>query len=77
MRNKKTLSIQSDVLKKGQKRADEMFSGNFSMYVTYLINKDVKGIREVHSYNDELAITEEPRHNTRISSAIDNIIGNE
>lgn len=43
MRNKKTLSIQDDVLERGQRRADEMFSGNFSMYITYLINKDIKG----------------------------------
>lgn len=43
MKVKKNLSIEQDVLEKGQKKADEMFSGNFSILVTYLINKFVDG----------------------------------
>lgn len=45
MRIKKTLSIQEDVLKKAEARAKEMFADNFSMYITFLINQDTKGLK--------------------------------
>lgn len=74
MRNKKTLSIQNDVLEKGQKKADEMFSGNFSMYVTYLINQDIKGlITQPYKYNQHIAA--DIKHKDEIACAIDSILG--
>jgi len=75
LRNKKTLSIQNDVLEKGQKKADEMFSGNFSMYVTYLINQDIKGVQP-HPYRIEYSPPAENfKQKKEISCAIDNILG--
>ncbi|MHC1684870.1 MAG: hypothetical protein AB6733_18335 [Clostridiaceae bacterium] len=77
MRNKKTLSIQNDVLEKGQRKADEMFSGNFSMYVTYLINQDIKGL-VTQPYRVEFSKpVEDIKHKEEIACAIDSILGDD
>lgn len=44
-RIKKNISLQQETLNLGQEKANLMFNGNFSMYVTYLINKDCKLIK--------------------------------
>jgi len=83
LRHKITLSIQPSVKEKGQQRADEMFSGNFSMYITYLINKDVKGIIETPIYRNDLSSNIPPKQENdayekrkdEIACAIDNILG--
>lgn len=77
MRNKKTLSIQNDVLEKGQKKADEMFSGNFSMYVTYLINQDIKGLITQQYRVEYKPPVENIKHREEIACAIDNILGDD
>lgn len=77
MRNKKTLSIQNDVLEKGQKKADEMFSGNFSMYVTYLINQDLKGLMAQPYRTEFNRPIENIKHKEEIACAIDSILGDE
>ncbi|MDP4146782.1 MAG: hypothetical protein Q8936_20295 [Bacillota bacterium] len=70
MRIKKTLSIQGDVLEKAQRKADEMFSGNFSIYITYLINKDLQGITEIKKSEESIH-----KHSSEVSCAISQILG--
>lgn len=41
-RIKKNISLQKETLDLAQEKADLLFNGNFSMYVTYLINRDCK-----------------------------------
>lgn len=53
MKVRKQISIDDKVLKKGLLKAEELFSGNFSIYVAYLINKDTKGIGEKINAIDE------------------------
>jgi hypothetical protein len=73
LRIKKTLSIQDEVMKKAQKKADEMFSGNFSIYITYLINNDCK---KEYLYEDNAKKTEEVKKcNSKVMNAISDILG--
>lgn len=74
MRIKKTLSIQEDVLKKAEARAKEMFADNFSMYITFLINQDTKGLkieedRQISNSKKQVGLDEE------CGVALDNILG--
>lgn len=46
MKVRKQISIDDKVLEKGLVKADELFGGNFSIYVAYLINKDTKELKE-------------------------------
>jgi hypothetical protein len=62
---RKNISIDNTLLSKGIKKA-ELMGFNFSSYVTYLINRDLNG---------ETAITEEPKKNSKVNSAIDSIMG--
>lgn len=66
MRVKKNLSIEKSVLDKGEDKAKHM-AMTFSGYVTYLILKDI----------GEIAATIEPteKKNSKVSSAIDDILG--
>lgn len=82
LRIKKTISIQQDVLEKGQHRANEFFSGNFSLYITYLINSDVKGVMinsGIHSTNQlySTSPTNDYKHKKEVSNAIDSILNME
>ena len=76
MRIKKTLSIQEDVLKKAEARAKEMFADNFSMYITFLINQDTKGLKL-----QDASEKEESKKNSGLDEecgvALDNILGME
>lgn len=71
---KKTLSIQEDVMKKAQKKADEMFSGNFSIYITYLINNNCKqgNVDEEHNIKKEEPVI---KRNSNVINAISDILG--
>lgn len=74
MRIKKTLSIQEDVLKKAEARAKEMFADNFSMYITFLINQDTKGLKieedkQTSNNKKQVGLDEE------CGVALDNILG--
>ena len=82
LRIKKTISIQQDVLEKGQHRANEFFSGNFSLYITYLINSDVKGVMinsGIHSTNQPYSAspTNDYKHKKEVANAIDSILNME
>lgn len=46
MKVRKQISIDNKVLEKGLIKADELFGGNFSIYVAYLINKDTNYMKE-------------------------------
>lgn len=72
---KKTLSIQEDVMKKAQKKADEMFSGNFSIYITYLINNNCK---KENVYEQDIIKRDEEtvtKRNSKVINAISDILG--
>lgn len=43
-RIRKNISLDEEVFEKAQIKCEKMFSGNFSMYLTYLINKDTENI---------------------------------
>ena len=42
----KNISLSENVMNEALKQAEKLFSGNFSMYLTYLINKDIGIIKE-------------------------------
>lgn len=48
-RVRKNISMEDSVLDKGQARAEKMFAGNFSIYLTYLINRDCEEIENAIS----------------------------
>lgn len=82
LRIKKTISIQQDVLETGQHRANEFFSGNFSLYITYLINSDVKGVMinsGIHSTNQPYTPppANDYSHKKEVKNAIDSILNME
>lgn len=45
MKVRKQISIEEDILNKGLYRAKELFGGNFSIYLAYLINQDAGDIK--------------------------------
>lgn len=74
MRIKKTLSIQEEVLRKAEARAKEMFADNFSMYITFLINQDTKGLKlegtkDITKIKNKIGLDEE------CGAALDSILG--
>ena len=74
MRIKKTLSIQEDVLKKAEARAKEMFADNFSMYITFLINQDTKGLK-IEETKQTLNGKKQVGLDEECGAALDNILG--
>lgn len=76
MRIKKTLSIQEDVLEKAQQKADKLFAGNFSMYITFLINQDCEGMEIIKKAEDERAATTTKLDET-VSTNINSILDGE
>lgn len=73
MRIKKTLSIQEDVLRKAEARAKEMFADNFSMYITFLINQDTKGIKILQEIEPQEEIKETLDRES--GNSLDDILG--
>lgn len=58
-RIRKNVSIDEEVLKKGQAKADKMFAGNFSMYLMFLINKDCENMIIEEKKNNNIKEDEE------------------
>ena len=75
MRIKKTLSIQDDVLKKAEARSKEMFSGNFSMYITFLINQDSRGMKILQEPEEAKDKIIENGFDKESENSLDNIMG--
>jgi predicted CopG family antitoxin len=71
-RIRKNISIDEDVFEKAQVKCEKMFSGNFSMYLTYLINKDTENI-EIPKVNKSIKESEEAV-DKEVKSEIDNIL---
>ncbi|HDI3121881.1 hypothetical protein FDF50_18430 [Clostridium botulinum] len=71
-RIRKNISIDEDVFEKAQIKCEKMFSGNFSMYLTYLINKDTENI-EIPKVNKSIKESEEAV-DKEVKSEIDNIL---
>ncbi|MZK53309.1 hypothetical protein [Clostridium beijerinckii] len=67
MKIKKNLSLEENVIEAAKTKAKKM-GFDFSAYITYLINKDVDGAIET-------TVTTKKEKNTKVSSAIDNILG--
>ncbi|MGU8944061.1 hypothetical protein ACV30B_15550 [Clostridium perfringens] len=44
MKIRKNISLEDFILKKGQERAQNLFGGNFSIYLAYLIQQDCNGL---------------------------------
>lgn len=74
MRIKKSLSIQEDVLKKAEARAKEMFADNFSMYITFLINQDTKGIKMISEDNEIESTEAEKAIDKESTNSLDDIL---
>jgi hypothetical protein len=62
---KTAISLQETIYKKGKRKADMLFGGNFSGYVGYLISKDGLGID---------SCKEELKNNTEVLNSIDSIL---
>lgn len=45
MKVRKQISLDENILNKGLVRANELFGGNFSIYLAYLINQDAGDIK--------------------------------
>ncbi|WP_409070058.1 hypothetical protein ACFLKB_17855 (plasmid) [Clostridium sp. FAM 1755] len=71
-RIRKNISLDEEVFEKAQIKCEKMFSGNFSMYLTYLINKDTENI-ELPKANKSLKESEEAV-DKEVQSEIDNIL---
>jgi len=70
-RIRKNISIDEYVFERAQIKCEKMFSGNFSMYLTYLINKDTENIEiEKDKKNRE----SEEAIDSDIKSEVDNIL---
>ncbi|MDS1005241.1 hypothetical protein FDG09_16980 [Clostridium sporogenes] len=70
-RIRKNISLDEEVFEKAQIKCEKMFSGNFSMYLTYLINKDTENIeikKDVENKESEKAMDRE------VKTEIDNIL---
>lgn len=67
MKVKKNVSLDENLVETAKIKAKKM-GFDFSAYITYLINKDIDGTMEVVE-------KVKPKNNSKISSAIDNIMG--
>lgn len=68
---KKNLSLEEDVVSKGMQRAKEIFGGNFSVYVSYLIYQDTKGIKLEENIEHQ---QQNSTLNTEVKNELDNIL---
>lgn len=71
MKVRKQISLEEDILNKGLVRAKELFGGNFSIYLAYLINQDAGDIKigKIETKPKETKLDEE------IKSELDDILG--
>ena len=70
MKVRKQISIEEDILNKGLIRAKELFGGNFSIYLAYLINQDAGDIKI-----EKLETKKKSRLDEDIKSELDDILG--
>ncbi|EPY2274772.1 hypothetical protein ACXAUS_003679 [Clostridium sporogenes] len=70
-RIRKNISLDEEVFEKAQIKCEKMFSGNFSMYLTYLINKDTENIK---IKKDEKSKESEESMDRDVKTEIDNIL---
>ncbi|EPY6472920.1 hypothetical protein ACWO4B_003633 [Clostridium sporogenes] len=70
-RIRKNISLYEEVFEKAQIKCEKMFSGNFSMYLTYLINKDTENIK---IKKDEKSKESEESMDRDVKTEIDNIL---
>ncbi|GAA0748736.1 hypothetical protein [Clostridium oceanicum] len=74
-RIRKNISIDEEVFEKAQIKCEKMFSGNFSMYLTYLINKDTENIEVKKDYKkDNKDKNSEEAMDSDVKDEIDNIL---
>lgn len=77
-RIRKNISIDEEVFEKAQIKCEKMFSGNFSMYLTYLINKDTENIEVKKDYKkdnkDSKDKNSEEAMDSDVKDEIDNIL---
>lgn len=71
MKVRKQISIEEDILNKGLYRAKELFGGNFSIYLAYLINQDAGDIKieKLETKPKKTKLDEE------VKSELDDILG--
>lgn len=70
MKVRKQISIDEEILNKGLFRAKELFGGNFSIYLAYLINQDVGDIKiENKNYSNSSNLDED------VKNELDDILG--
>lgn len=75
MRRSKTISLDNNLITKGEKKAKER-GFDFSNYVGYLINRDLDGTGTiVYKEEKDLGYVETVQENTKVLNAIDNIMG--
>ena len=70
MKVRKQISIEEDILNKGLFRAKELFGGNFSIYLAYLINQDASDIKI-----EKLEPKKKSNLDEEIKSELDDILG--
>lgn len=68
-RVRKNISLEDSVLDKGQARAEKMFAGNFSIYLTYLINKDWEEIQNTMAMN-KIEVKDKKENNIKLSEDV-------
>ncbi|XZM35437.1 hypothetical protein ACSXAY_18660 (plasmid) [Clostridium perfringens] len=65
---RKNISLEEHILEKGLERAKELFGGNFSIYLAYLIQQDTNAL---HSKEVEL---KKEKLDPEVSDSMNNII---
>lgn len=65
---RKNISLEEHILEKGLERAKELFGGNFSIYLAYLIQQDTNALnsKEVEIKREKL--------DSEVSDSMDDII---
>lgn len=70
MKIRKNISLEEHILEKGLERAKELFGGNFSIYLAYLIQQDTNSLqsKEVEVKPKKSQLDEE------VATSIDDIL---
>ena len=72
-RIRKNISLEEDVVAKAQLKADKMFAGNFSIYLTWLINQDNEGV-EVPPVTITKTESKESKLDKEVKNSLDDIL---
>ncbi|MGU8484986.1 hypothetical protein ACV3NV_14735 [Clostridium perfringens] len=70
MKIRKNISLEEHILEKGLERAKELFGGNFSIYLAYLIQQDTNSLqsKEVEVKHKKSQLDQE------VVNSVDNIL---